>query len=131
MDIYNDVLLRVKNLGYTATEDDEESVRYSIGRASEYITGYINRAEVPEGLKYTFIDMAAGLFLTDKKAAGTLGDGFDFSAPVKSKSEGDVSITFASASDGSKTPEARFDEMLLRMVTPAPSLLISYRRMRW
>ncbi|MBP3448374.1 MAG: hypothetical protein J6K51_05085 [Clostridia bacterium] len=96
-DIYEDVVARLAMLGYNVPQTDspDAAVTYSINRAAEKIKAKINRTEIPEGLYYTHIDMAAGLFLKDKKAAGQLGDAFDFSAPAKSITEGDVSVTFA------------------------------------
>mgnify|MGYP000500163823 CR=1 FL=1 len=38
--------------------------------------------EVPEGLFYVWADMAAGMFLTDKKASGALSEVYDFDAPA-------------------------------------------------
>ena len=88
---------------------------------------------LPDGLFYTLVDMVAGQFLFDKKAAGALDgvEGFDFSAPAKSITEGDVSITFAGASDGAASAEARFDAMLDKLIHPADSIFAAYRRMRW
>ena len=85
MDIRADVEARLKALGYedVTSEEDQAAITYAINRASEQITANINRSEVPEGLKYTWVDMTAGMFLYDKKAAGTLGEAFDFSAPEK------------------------------------------------
>ena len=70
MDIYNDVVARLAALGYTVTENPDAAVTYAINRAAEQIKANINRTEIPEGLRYTWVDMAAGLFLFDKKEAG-------------------------------------------------------------
>ena len=66
--------------------------------------------------------MVAGQFLFDKKAAGGL-EGFDFEAPAKSITEGDISVTFAGASDGASNAESRFDAMLSNLMHPAESTL--------
>lgn len=124
---YDDVVARLAALGYTVTDGQSAAVTYSINRAAEHIKANINRTEIPEGLYYTHIDMAAGLFLNDKKAAGQLGEGFDFSAPAKKISEGDVSVEFADSS----TPEARFDKMVATLTTPPQALLASFRRLKW
>lgn len=132
-DIYTDVVARLAGLGYavTATDTPDAAVTYSINRAAENIKANINRTEIPEGLYYTYVDMAVGLFLQDKKATGQLGDAFDFTAPAKSIAEGDVSVTFASASDGSLTPEARFDNMVNAFVNPPQSVFAAFRRLKW
>ena len=58
-------------------------------------------------------------------------EGFDFSAPAKSITEGDVAITFAGASDGASNAEARFDALLAGLMHPPESTLAAFRRMRW
>lgn len=58
-------------------------------------------------------------------------EGFDFEAPTKSITEGDISVTFAGASDGAQSAEARFDALLATLMHPAESTLAAYRRMRW
>lgn len=133
MDIYNDVVVRLGQLGYTVQTGTapDAAVNYSIYRAAEKIKANINRTDIPEGLHYTWVDMAAGLFLLDKKAAGQLGEGFDFSAPAKKITEGDVSVEFYSGSDGSSTPEARFDKLLGSLINPPAYLFARFRRFVW
>ncbi len=131
MDIYDDVVARLAALGYTVTESPDAAVTYAINRAAEKIKANINRTEIPEGLRYTWVDMAAGLFLFDKKAAGQLGEAFDFTAPVKKITEGDVTVEAFGASDGSSTPEARFDKMLDSLINPPQSIFAAFRRLKW
>lgn len=133
-DIYTDVVARLASLGYTVTATDtpDAAVTYSINRAAEYIKANINRTEIPEGLYYTYVDMAAGLFLKDKKDTGQLtGDAFDFTAPAKKIAEGDVSVEFSGASDGSSTPEARFDSLIKGFINPPQSVFAAFRRLKW
>ena len=77
------------------------------------------------------VDMAAGLFLFDKKTAGQLDEGFDFTAPAKKITEGDVSVEFAGADDGSSTPEARFDKLINSLINPPAYLFARFRRFVW
>lgn len=133
MDIYDDVIVRLSQIGYTMPESDtpDSAVNYSINRAAEKIKANINRTDIPEGLHYTWVDMSAGLFLFDKKAAGQLGEGFDFSAPAKRITEGDVSVEFYSGADGGSTPEARFDKLLDSLINPPAHLFARFRRLVW
>lgn len=132
MALYNDVVARLAMLGYTVTEGQEPAVTYAINLATEKIKVNINRKEIPEELHYTHIDMAAGLFLKDLKDRGQLaGDAFDFSAPAKKISEGDVSVELAGAAEGSLTPEARFDNMLNGFISPPQSVFAAFRRLKW
>lgn len=131
MDIYNDVVARLAALGYTVTENPDAAVTYAINRAAEQIKANINRTEIPEGLRYTWVDMAAGLFLFDKKEAGQLGAAYDFTAPAKKITEGDVTVEAFGASDGSNTPEARFDKLLDSLINPPQSIFAAFRRLKW
>ena len=132
MDILKDVHDRLGSLGFDVSESDY-SVRYAIARAKERILNDINHEEVPSGLRYTFIDMACGYYLHDLKAMGQIDASvLDLTnAPAKQIKEGDVQVTFAAASDGSLTPEARFDKLVNSLIHPDPALLAAYRRLVW
>lgn len=133
MAMYDDVVIRLLQLGYAVPADDtpDTAVTYAIDRAAEKIKANINRTDIPDGLHYTWVDMAAGLFLFDKKTAGQLGEGFDFTAPAKKITEGDVSVEFAGAADGSSTPEARFDKLINSLINPPAYLFARFRRFVW
>lgn len=133
MTAYEAVVPRLAALGYIVTEDDQPGLKYLISKCEVDILSNIHHRELPDGLFYTLVDMVAGQFLYDKKAAGGLDglEGFDFSAPAKSISEGDVSVTFAGASDGASTAEARFDAMLDGLRRPPESVLAAFRRLKW
>lgn len=85
------VVARLATLGYTSTEADRVSLEYLIPKCELDILANINHRELPDGLFYTLVEMAAGQFLSNKKAAGDL-EGFDFDSPVKSITEGDISV---------------------------------------
>lgn len=129
MDILATINTRLTALAYTVTEDDIVALDCYIKKAETVIKAKTNQAAVPEELMYVWADMAAGMFLQDKKAAGTLSDKYDFSAPAKSISEGDTSVTFAIADTGSF--EDQFDAMLAKMINPDEELFIAFRRLIW
>lgn len=133
MAMYDDVVIRLLQLGYAVPAGDtpDAAVTYAIDRAAEKIKANINRTDIPDGLHYTWVDMAAGLFLFDKKTSGQLGEGFDFTAPAKKITEGDVSVEFAGAADGSSTPEARFDKLINSLINPPAYLFARFRRFVW
>lgn len=130
MTVFEAVVLRLAMLGYKVIEDDTPGLEYLISKCEKDILADINQNALPDGLFYTLVDMVAGQFMFNKKAAGDL-EGFDFEAPVKSITEGDVSVTFAGGSDGASNAEARFDALLSKLMHPAQSTLAAYRRMRW
>lgn len=129
MDILSAVTARLLSLGYTITEDDAVPLDYQIKKAETTLKVSTNQCEVPEGLFYVWVDMAAGGFLMDKKNAGALSDLYDFNAPAKSISEGDTSVTFAIADTGSF--EDQFDTMLAKMAHPDEDLILAFRRLVW
>lgn len=130
--MYEAVVSRLAMLGYPASEEDRPAIAYQTGRCRAALLASIHHKEVPDGLFYTLVDMAAGSFLRDKLAAGGLEiEGLDFSAAVKSITEGDVSITFTGASDGATSPEERFLAALEGMTRPPEKLLGAYRRLAW
>lgn len=124
--VYEAVVARLSMLGYTVTDADKAGLEYLIHKCEVDILTNINHRELPKGLFYTLVDMVAGQFLFNKKAAGGL-EGFDFDAPAKSITEGDISVTFAGASSA----ESRFDALLDRLMHPPDSVLAAFRRLRW
>lgn len=129
MDIPTGVITRINALGYTVTEADRYLVDYNISKAKARLRIYTNQPEVPDGLYHVWVDMAAGMFLADKKAAGALNEFYNFDAPAKSISEGDTSVTFAIADTGSF--EDQFDAMLAKMTEPDEELYVAFRRLVW
>ena len=128
--VYEAVVARLSMLGYTVTDADKAGLEYLIHKCEVDILTNINHRELPKGLFYTLVDMVAGQFLFNKKAAGGL-EGFDFDAPAKSITEGDITVTFAGASDGASSAEIRFDALLDRLMHPPDSVLAAFRRLRW
>ena len=116
--VYEAVVDRLAMLGYTVTDDDKTGLEYTIRKCEAELLANINHRKLPPPLFYTLVDMVAGHFLFDKKAA-------------KSITEGDISVTFAGASDGASNAESRFDAMLAQLMHPAESTLAAFRRLRW
>lgn len=132
MGVYEAVVFRLAMLGYAAADKDKPALEYMIAKCEAELLADINHKTLPDGLFHTLVDMAAGSFLRDKLAAGSLElEGLDFSGSVKSITEGDVSVSFAGASDGAASPEARFLSALNGMTRPPESILGAYRRLRW
>lgn len=126
MTVYEAVVTRLAVLGYKVADKDKPGLDYLTGKCEKDLLANINHKELPEGLFYTLVDMVAGQFLYDKKAAGDL-EGYDFEATAKSITEGDISVTFT----GAATAEARFDALLAKLMHPPESTLAAYRRLRW
>ena len=94
MEMLEAVTLRLKALGYEVKDEDAAVLDFNIQKAERTLKISANQREVPEGLFYVWVDMAAGLFLQDKKATGDLSSftAFDTDAPVKSITEGVITV---------------------------------------
>lgn len=132
VNVYEAAVARLAMLGYTATDEDKPGLEYMIAKCEAELLADINHKTLPDGLRYTLVDMVAGSFLQDKLAAGGLEiEGMDFSTDTKSITEGDVSVTFAGANDGISSPEGRFLATLDGMVHPSEKILGAFRRLKW
>ncbi len=122
MIVFEEVAGRLAMLGYTVTEEQRGAVDYAISMAAERLTAELNRDDIPEALRYTHIDVAAGLFLQSTQAAEA---GADPSAPVKSISEGDVRVEYDTAAGGTMSA------LIAKLTNPPEKILAAYRRFKW
>lgn len=130
MEICPKVIERLGSLEVAAAPD--MSVNFAIEQARALITTNINQNEVPDRLETVFVEMACGLYLKVLKATGRLDlESVNFDAPAKTIKEGDVQVTFAAASDGTLTPEARFDALVDSMIHPPSHVFTRFRRLVW
>lgn len=126
------VVAKLNSFRCGALYQDAVLFEHTIAVCKREILCEINHDELPDELNDILADMVVGRLLYDAKAAGLLpAETFDLSAPVKSITEGDVSVSFAGASDGAKTAEARFDALVDRLMHPPERVLGAYRRLRW
>ena len=72
MTVYEAVVLRLAMLGYEVTDNDKTGLEYLINKCEKDILANINQKLLPDGLFYTLVDMVAGHFMYNKKAAGAL-----------------------------------------------------------
>ena len=130
MEICPKVIERLGSLGVAAAPD--MSVNFAIEQAQVLITTNTNQNEVPDRLETVFVEMACGLYLKALNATGRLDlETVNFDAPAKTIKEGDVQVTFAAASDGTLTPEARFDALVNSMIHPPSHVFARFRRLVW
>ena len=128
--MYDKIVERLKDFGYTASASDEHAINYLIDKWSQYVLDFCNLETLPSGVESKLIDKICGEFLYYKKNSGQLGETFDFEAPAKIIKEGDTSITM-SYGEGGKTPEQRFDNMLTTLMQSFDKNLVKYRRLAW
>lgn len=124
------IINRLKHLGYTATESDYEQIDFELTKILNYVVNNFTRTpKIPEILDPRIIDRVCGDFLYYKKNSGSL-DGFDYDAVIKSIKEGDTTITYA-VGQGEDTPENRFDTFVKSLERGFDKWCAPHRRLIW
>lgn len=122
---------RLESLGYKVREEDVLSLAFSVESVRSTIKNEINWPDVPDGLEYVAINMAAGDFLLAKKTFAPKDlEAFDLDYAVKQVQLGDTSTTFA-AGEGSQTPEQRLTGFINYLLSSGKDEFNAYRRIRW
>ena len=129
MVVREDVIDRLKQLGYTAAEIDYEQIDFELEKIVNYVMNYCNTHIIPDILDNRIIDRVCADFLYFKKNSGSL-EGFNYDAVVKSIKEGDTTITYA-VGQGEDTPENRFDAFVKQLDRGFDKWITPHRRLRW
>ena len=125
----SDVIERLGQLGYVATESDHSQIDFELTKTLSYVMNYCNIVIVPEILDRRIIDRVCADFLYYKKNSGSL-NGFNYDAVIKQVKEGDTSITYA-VGQGEDTPESRFDSFVKNLERGFDKWITPHRRLRW
>lgn len=123
------VIDRLKQLGYTTTETDNEQIDFELEKTLNYVLNYCNITEIPEILNVRIIDRVCAYFLFYKKNSGSL-EGFNYETVIKSIKEGDTTLTYA-VGQGEDTPENRFDSFVKSLERGFDKWIVPFRRLRW
>lgn len=126
---FEDVAARLAMLGLNVAEEQRGAVEYAVDLAFERLTAAINRAEIPQTMKSTFIDVAAGIYLQNQRAEKMLTAESDDASgnAIKHISEGDVSIDYDTTAANANT--AYINALIERLITPPLKVIIRHRRM--
>ena len=124
-----DMVNRLDQLGYVASEDDEAAIEFEITKTINYVKNYCNITEIPEILDYRIIEKVCSSFLFYKKNSGSL-EGFNYDAVIKQIKEGDTTIQYA-VGQGEDTPENRFDSFVKQLERGFDKWITPHRRLRW
>lgn len=125
----DDVIDRLKQLGYTATEADYDQIDFEMNKTLNYVMNYCHITVIPEILDLRIIDRICGDFLYYKKNSGSL-DGFNYDAVIKSIKEGDTTLTYA-VGQGEDTPENRFDTFVKSLERGFDKWITRFRRIEF
>lgn len=124
------VLKRLESLGYTIQDGDGWMIGFSTQKVENHIKNSCNTSSIPDGLKFTAVDMICGEFLFALKQTGKLNATFNLEAAVKQVQTGDTNVTFA-IGDGSQTPEQRLNALLAYLMTNGEGDFVCYRKFKW
>lgn len=125
----DNIIKRLGQLGYTATEKDNDQIDFELNKILNYVKNYCHITEIPDILDYRIIDRVSGEFLYYKKNSGTL-EGFNYDAVIKSIKEGDTQIQYATGQDGD-TPESRYDAFMNKLERGFDKWITPHRRLVW
>ena len=129
MVVRQDIIDRLGQLGYTATESDYAQIDFELQKVINYVINNFTRKDVPEILEPRIVDRVCSDFLYYKKNSGSLA-GFNYDAVIKQIKEGDTSITYA-VGQGEDTPENRFDAFVKSLERGFDKWCVPHRRLQW
>lgn len=129
MVVKDDVIERLKQLGYVPVDGDNDQIEFELNKTLNYVMNYCNITIIPEILDPRIIDRVCSDFLYYKKNSGSL-DGFNYDLVIKSIKEGDTQIQYA-VGQGEDTPEHRFDSFVKSLERGFDKWCTPHRRLRW
>lgn len=130
MDIKEKVKKLLKKIGCTADSSDDWLIDFVIDKVENSIKNTCNISIIPKMLYEIEVSMAAAEFLMLKKNSGQLNiENIDFEVMTKAITEGDTRVEFNT--DGSFTPEQRFNTLVDYLLNNRKGDLLSYRCIKW
>ena len=125
-DIEHGVISKLLKLGIE--EPDNFILENSIEKIKLYIINKTNQKQVPENLKYVWIERAIGEYLVFMLRIGKLEiDALDFGRIAKEISEGDTKVAY----DNTKTTGDKFEVYTMYLQTYGEDEIKRYRRLVW
>ena len=125
-DIEHGVISKLLKLGIE--EPDNFILENSIEKVKLYIINKTNQKQVPENLKYVWIERAIGEYLVFMLRIGKLEiDALDFGRIAKEISEGDTKVAY----DNTKTTGDKFEVYTMYLQTYGEDEIKRYRRLVW
>lgn len=123
------IIDRLKQLGYDAKESDWKQIDFDMNKTINYVLNYCNITEIPNIVEYRIIDRVCADFLYYQKNSSQL-EGFNYDAVIKQIKEGDTTISYA-VGQGEDTPENRFDSFVKQLERGFDKWITPHRRLRW
>ena len=125
-DIEHEVISKLSKLGID--EIDNFILENSIEKIKLYIVNKSNQKQVPENLKYVWIERVIGEYLVFMLRIGKLEiDTLDFGRIAKEISEGDTKVAY----DNTKTTGDKFEVYTMYLQMYGEDEIKRYRRLVW
>ena len=125
-DIEHEIISKLSKLGID--EIDNFILENSIEKIKLYIINKTNQKQVPENLKYVWIERVIGEYLVFMLRIGKLEiDALDFGRIAKEISEGDTKVAY----DNTKTTGDKFEVYTMYLQTYGEDEIKRYRRLVW
>lgn len=127
-DITEEVKKYIESVGYEIVETDSFLISEAIEKVKNKIRNKTNQKEVPQGLKYAWVNQSVGEFLNFKLKIGKLQiESLNFGRIAKEITDAGVKVSY----DDTMTTGAKFESYLNNLLTYGEDQFYRYRRFVW
>lgn len=127
-DITEEVKKYIESVGYEIVETDSFLISEAIEKVKNKIRNKTNQKEVPQGLKYAWVNQSVGEFLNFKLKIGKLQiESLNFGRIAKEITDAGVKVSY----DDTMTTGAKFESYLNNLLTYGEDQFYRYRRLVW
>lgn len=127
-DITEEVKKYIESVGHEIVETDSFLISEAIEKVKNKIRNKTNQKEVPQGLKYVWVNQSVGEFLNFKLKIGKLQmESLNFERMAKEITDAGVKVSY----DDTMTTGAKFESYLNSLLTYGEDQFYRYRRLVW
>ncbi|WP_314396374.1 hypothetical protein [Leptotrichia shahii] len=127
-DITEEVKKHIESVGHEIVETDSFLISEAIEKVKNKIRNKTNQKEVPQGLKYVWVNQSVGEFLNFKIKIGKLQiESLNFERIAKEITDAGVKVSY----DDTMTTGAKFESYLNNLITYGEDQFYKYRRLVW
>ena len=127
-DITEEVKKHIESVGHEIVETDSFLISEAIEKVKNKILNKTNQKEVPQGLKYVWVNQSVGEFLNFKIKIGKLQiESLNFERIAKEITDAGVKVSY----DDTMTTGAKFESYLNNLITYGEDQFYKYRRLVW
>lgn len=127
-DITEEVKKHIESVGHEIVETDSFLISEAIEKVKNKIRNKTNQKEVPQGLKYVWVNQSVGECLNFKIKIGKLQiESLNFERIAKEITDAGVKVSY----DDTMTTGAKFESYLNNLITYGEDQFYKYRRLVW